>query len=195
MGPFIPRNGIDDDVRYLIEVMTRHLVGRYGLSYDDVEDIRQDLLLDLLKRLPHYNSQLSQRKTFIHRLIEHELADLLSARQAGCRDHRLRTDSLDDPVCEEDGIMLLLMDTLDERHVLRMQGRTRRSPEEVTELRVDLERLLATLTPEQRQICAQLIDHTVTEVARMLAVPRTSIQDIVQKLRVLFNAAGLRDYL
>jgi RNA polymerase sigma-70 factor, ECF subfamily len=195
MGRFVPLDGIDDDARYLIEVMTSRLVGQYGFTYDDVEDIRQDLLLDLLKRLPRYNPQRSQRKTFIRRLIEHELAHILEARHAPCRDHRLMTDSLEDPVCEEDGIVLILLDTLDETEVLRLQGRTRRPPEEVIELRVDLERLLATLTPEQREICAHLIDRTVTEVARLLGIPRTSIQDIMQKLRVLFEEAGLREYL
>lgn len=195
MGDFVSRDGIDDDARYLVEVMTRRLIGRYGLSYDDVQDIRQDLLHDLLKRLPHYNSQISQRKTFIHRLIEHELADVLSARRAACRDHRLLTNSLDEPVLTEDGFSLPLIDTLEEEDVLRYQGRSRRSPEEVTELRIDLERLLATLTPEQRQICGQLINHTIAEVVTALAMPRSSIMDIIRKLRVLFEEAGLREYL
>jgi RNA polymerase sigma-70 factor (ECF subfamily) len=64
--------------------------------------MEQDLVLDLLARLPSYDPARAERKTFISRVVKHRVATLLDARRAACRDVAQETLSLDAP-CPVDG--------------------------------------------------------------------------------------------
>lgn len=64
-------------------------------------------------------------------------------------------------------------------------------------VRFDLLRLVAALTPEQQRLCALLAVEglTVTEAAVELGVSRPAVYDELRKLRKLFAAHGLHNYL
>jgi len=66
-----------------------------------------------------------------------------------------------------------------------------------TIVRLDLLRLVAALTPQQQRLCALLAEAglTVTEAAAQLGVSRPTVYDELRKLRKLFAAYGLHNYL
>jgi len=47
--------GIDEYAVQLIKYKARQLVGRVGFTESDRDDLEQELMLDLLRRLPKYN--------------------------------------------------------------------------------------------------------------------------------------------
>ena len=69
---------------------------RSGFTESDRDDLEQEMMLDLLQRLPKYNPDRAQRNTFIARVVEHKIATLIEARKAGLRDYRLCRCSLND---------------------------------------------------------------------------------------------------
>ena len=53
------------------------------------------MVLDLLRRLPKFNPERAQRKTFIARVVNHKVATIIEARKAGMRDYHLNQTYLD----------------------------------------------------------------------------------------------------
>ena len=64
----------------------RKLVGLYGFTEHDLPDIEQELLLALVKKIPHYDPDIARETTFIMRVTEGKIADLISYQKASCRD-------------------------------------------------------------------------------------------------------------
>ncbi len=61
--------GIDKYAVWLVRRRARYLVGKAGFTEDDREDLEQEMIIDLLRRLPQFNSSRAQRKTFIAKVI------------------------------------------------------------------------------------------------------------------------------
>lgn len=89
--------------------------------------------------------------------------------------------------------------------LLRSRGRQRRT-ERVTDVpqgptwdrfdfRNDLADALARLPRDLRDLAHRLSERTISEVARELGLPRSTLQRRIDKLRVIFEAASLDDYL
>lgn len=92
------------------ERVARRMTAASCLPYQDREDIRQELLMDLLARLPHYRAECSQLRSFANLCFRHRAARLSSR---GRRDLRARHPiSLEAPVPGENG--RALVDTLAE---------------------------------------------------------------------------------
>ena len=101
MGSDNQYDGIDPYAAGLIRFKARQLVGQAGFTASDREDIEQELILDLLRRLPKYNPKRAQLNTFIARVVEHRVATLIEAQKAGIRDYRRCRCSLNDVETEK----------------------------------------------------------------------------------------------
>jgi RNA polymerase sigma-70 factor (ECF subfamily) len=58
------------------------------------------------------------------------------------------------------------------------------------ENRLDMERLLASLPDEHRQLCEQLKEHTMAESARILGLPRSTLYGRLNLIRECFAGGG-----
>jgi RNA polymerase sigma-70 factor (ECF subfamily) len=187
--------GIDEYAGRIIKHKARQLVGRAGFTESDREDLEQEMMLDLLRRLPKYNPDRAQRNTFIARIVEHKVATIIEARKAGMRDYRLCTCSLNDRLEDEEGGSIERLETIDQEEYLRRTGKLSRPAAELQDLSIDLGRVIASLPPELRTLCERLQTESVTEISRDTGIPRGTIYESIKKLRAIFEDAGLRDYL
>jgi DNA-directed RNA polymerase specialized sigma24 family protein len=71
----------------------------------------------------------------------------------------------------------------------------RRSHEEQIDLATDLTEALAKLPDDLRALAERLKSQSLSQAARDLGVPRSTLQRQVQRLRRCFEDAGLRIYL
>ena len=71
-----------------------------------------------------------------------------------------------------------------------MTERVTRHFEDEKNLQLDFEQFLATLSAEERDLCARLKTHSAAEIADELNVPRTTMQHRIARLRALFVAGG-----
>ncbi len=158
------------------------------------------MVMDLQQRLPRFDPNRARRNNFIAHVVKHRVAALSKAQEAGVRDFRLRAFSLDrdlpleadepDPVKGQ-----FTSPLLDQTAYLQQTGTTARSESERKELRMDLEEALKALPPDLRDLCRRLVSQTVTEVCRDTGVPRATLYGAIQKVRKIFEEAGLDAYL
>ena len=188
-------DGIDAFAITLIKYKAKQLVGRAGFTTSDRDDLEQDLVLDLLHQFPKYDPKRAQRNTFITKVVEHRITTLIEAQKTGIRDYRRCPCSLNDRFEDEDGRTVERMDMLDQEDYLLRTDAQSRPWEELSALAIDMAAVLDGLPPELRELCRRIETETVTEISRDTGVPSGSLYESIRKLRVIFEDAGLKDYL
>lgn len=200
MGSRNQYEGIDALAVKIIRNKASQLVGRSGFVEADLQDLEQELVMDLQQRLPRFDPNRAGRKTFITYVVKHRVATLIKAQEAGNRDYRLRAFSLDRDLPLEDDEPdpvkgQFTSPLLDQTAYLLQTGAAARSETESKELCMDLKEMLKILPPELRDLCRRLVSQTVTEVCHDTGIPRATLYGAIQKVRKIFEEAGLDAYL
>jgi RNA polymerase sigma-70 factor (ECF subfamily) len=174
--------GIDGFAARVIQFKAKQMIGKVGFTESDREDIEQDLALDVLHRMRKFDPTRAQRHTFVVRVVEHRIATIIEHRQAGIRDYRRCCGGFDEALIDED------------EYLLRM-GRISRPRAELRDLTLDVTDVVSQLPPKLRDLCERLKKKTVSEVAREMGIPRSTLYESIRRLRRRMTDAGLRDYL
>jgi RNA polymerase sigma factor (sigma-70 family) len=168
--------------RSIIRRKARLIARCDGFTARDLRDIEQELFLRLLQGLAQFDPEQGHINVFITTVVERSVAMLLRERWAKKRD-TTGIRSLDTPAADGGGAT----DLPD----LRDGGRDA----ERFDLAHDLAEVLAGLPAELRDLAERLKVQTVSQAARDLNVPRTTLLRQVERLRRCFEDAGLRIYL
>jgi len=187
---------LSDYALELVHHKARQLVGKAGYTQDDVDDIKQDLIVDLLERLSQFDPTKATYNTFVARLVERKISNLLRDRQAEMRDHRREVCSLNEEIDtgEDEPVQRLTTISQDDQDI--RTGKYARPAEERAHLQLDMDSVLDGLTPELRQVAEMLPTKSVSQVARELGIPRRTFREKhLTQLREVFAAKGMDDYL
>jgi RNA polymerase sigma-70 factor (ECF subfamily) len=162
----------------MVNIKATHLVRSAGFPLDEIEDIKQDMLLDLLERLPKFDPSKSNFKLFVTCVIDRKARNLIRHRQSEMRDRRREECSLNDEVrlgINQDPVQrYTLMDNDDAD--IRI-GRHRQTAEERHHLQMDVEEVLEKLPAELRRAAELLQTMSVTQAARAMGVPRRTFRE------------------
>ena len=188
-------DGIDDYAANLIKKKARQLVGKYGFTRSDREDLEQELVLDLLGRLSRFDQNRAERDAFINYVVKHKIATIIEKRTAEKRDYRRCPCSLNERVQGDDGESVERGDMIDQYEYLRRTGESRRQPEEVCDMSIDMQEFLENLPHKHRDLCERLMTESIAETARHTNTPRSTVYESIKDLRVLFEGRGLKKYL
>ena len=186
--------GIDDYAAALIRNKARQLVGKGGFTHDDRPDIEQELMLDLLQRMKHFNPAKAKKSTFMSRVVEHRISTMLEFRFAACRDWRKCTDSLNDPIGCGDGEFSEKIENVTSPEEFGCDPAATNFNERLG-FDMDLRRALAKLPEDLRLLCLRLRGQTVADAARELGIPRTTLYSKIHQIKEAFQEARLREYL
>ena len=129
--------------------------------------------------------------------LDHAVASLLAAREAGNRDWRRGRDTLHDLVEDGCGALAPRWTTLDPGVCReRMLGIEATDEQAAREVRLDVADAVAALPPHLRAIARLLMTASSTEVARETRLPRATLYDLTQRIRRHLERAGvgLRDF-
>ncbi len=166
-----------------IRIKARRLIGKYGFTPDDYQDLMQEMTLDLLVRLPKFDPTRAGLDTFVSRIVNRKVADLIRHRRMEMRDYRREAGSLDGPDADAEDLDLLV-------------GSQILSTSECMDLRLDLSLAVADLSPELQRLVEVLLTHSITEAARELGVPRSTLYGRgIARLRKALADKGLDEYL
>jgi RNA polymerase sigma-70 factor (ECF subfamily) len=176
------------------EFKAKQVVGKVP-ALGEVEDVQQDLIADVLRRLPKFDGDRAGVKTFVCRIINHKIADLLKGHEAANRGNGGAKESLDDWVHDETGNWVRRDATVDAARRHTHLGVCERNDQEQRELELDIATVMASLPPEQRDVCAMLRTKTPTEIARETGLSRSAIYKHIAAIRTAFIRAGLDHYL
>ena len=173
----------------------QQLVAKPEFARHEVEDIEQDMLTDLLEHMPKFDPRRAAYNTYAAQVIDTRFLRLLRDRRREMRDPQREECSLNQLVQSPEGELVERSQLIDQHAADALADRRSRSFEEEACLRADVSSVLSSLPANLRRIAECLRTRTVTETARILAIPRSTIYGAIERLRQRFEAAGLRDYL
>ena len=78
----IPREvpGLSAQTINLIKHKAWSLIGTIGFTWSDRDDLEQELVLDILRRLPRFDPERAQLMTFVVRVLDNKIASIIEAR-------------------------------------------------------------------------------------------------------------------
>ena len=187
---------LDGYARDVIRHKARQLIGKYGFTRDDYDDLQQEMMLDLLRRLGKYDPSKAGLSTFVARIVDRKVSTLIRHQRQEKRDYRRPVCSLDAQVEDQDGQARGLDEVLSQDAFDDEVARHDRPSAERLDLRLDLSLVLDELPDDLRQLALRLQTRTVAEIARELGVPRSTLYEKgIARLRKIFEDKGLREYL
>ena len=186
---------IDPFTEGYVRKSARQLVGKFGFTKSDRGDIEQKLYLKLAKHLPCDDPENPKWKAFVALAVKRCIANIVRDKQAEKRDHR-RVCSIHVVIGEDDEGAVELADTISEQESRSRRGRSYRSQQELAELLMDVAACIADLPDARhREFCERLKHDSISQAARDMDIPRTTLHAWIGKLLATFEDKGLKDYL
>jgi RNA polymerase sigma-70 factor (ECF subfamily) len=171
------------------------LAAHPGFSEADRDDLAQELLIHVHRCFSSFDAGVGHAHPYVATIIDRQAKKLIRKCRADKRSTGQRTASLNVSICSEAGatcelIQLLGPDDGDRR----LERERRRSDEDLSDLRQDMETVLSTFPPRWREMLELCKSMSLTEVAVAMGVPRTTLQGWMLRVRERCIEAGLEDY-
>ena len=151
------------------------LIATAGFRRDDREDLRQDIILDLLRRTPRFDVSRGDWHGFVRGVSRHRALTQIAQHR------RRRWEVLaGDLGPADDGYPLDAFDC-----------RRRADAASVLHLRLDVRRVVASLPPRLRSLARALGQMPVNEVCLHTGKSRATVHRMTVEIRGVFLAAGI----
>ena len=134
------------------------------------QDLEQDLLLEVVVRWPGFDPNRGNAEAFVESVVRAKLCKML-------RDAK-RAKRVSGPMVSADG-----GDAIDPADDLR-----------VLCIRMDVETVVSKLDAVKRSVCDQLLRESVSEAARQLRTPRSTLEYAVNSVRDRFEKSDVDQY-
>jgi RNA polymerase sigma-70 factor (ECF subfamily) len=165
---------------YLVEQATlraRLLAATAGLPRDDVDDLRQELLLDCLRRSPKFDETRGERGGFVRGVMRNQAAVLIGRRHRRARHEVLAGDlvnsepEIPDSEVFGDGCCRNNVTGLD--------------------VSIDVRRVLRQLPGHLRALAWLLAESSISEICLATGKSRSRVYQMIRELRTAFTDAGV----
>ncbi|MBF0182676.1 MAG: sigma-70 family RNA polymerase sigma factor [Magnetococcales bacterium] len=174
---------------YAVRTVRHHamrLTRSARFSPADLEDIEQELMLDLHRRLSRFDAAKADVTTFIARVVANHAASLCEETRWE-RHGGIVTLSLNEVIPDGDEDPMERIDTITEN---QSPWHAQTLPwNEAIELRRDILLLLRRLPPSLRHIAERLMEKTVAELAASAGIPRQKLYEAIGRIRIRLSQA------
>jgi RNA polymerase sigma-70 factor (ECF subfamily) len=179
------RNDIELIAGDIIRAKVRQITRRHRFGHPEREDLQQDLFCRVFGCLKSFDPERGGIKAFIAVIVDSGISNFI-------RSQRTKKKTL----CRTSDVShRASLDNLSEYEWHASRSRRPRRFEDQSELKIDIETIQAQLAADQRDLAERLKTKPISEVARELGIPRTTLNERVRRLRRHFEKAGLREYL
>jgi DNA-directed RNA polymerase specialized sigma24 family protein len=187
-------DGIHPTIVKSVQTQARSLFRGNAVPTMDIEDIEQELMLHVHRRLPEFDHRLASLPTFVDRIVRNHAATLIEAAKAEKRGSQTATVWLSEPVViDMEYEPSERSELIGDEHCL---WRTPALPrDEQIMLRCELTRVLQSLPASIRDVFHWLAHSSISEAARGLGISRASLYDRLVPARTRCAATGLEIYL
>ena len=182
-----------DDLQILLheaDITARRLVRQLRLPRADLDDVRQDLLVDLIARLPAYDAVRGTLGAFAGVILTNRVTRIANKVKRDRQMYGAMPISLDETIPESDGLtrgdLIAEADGLSALFGQPVDGFA------AAEHRLDVERGLGSLEPAEGALCAALSRTTVDRLAASGHGARSSLYRRVKDIRLALTAIGMR---
>lgn len=182
-------------VQTLLKIKARQLSRRPEFRRSDPADIKQDLVVQVLKQAHHFDPARGCVKTFVARVVDSAIAMMVRGRRRLKRAPGFRALSLENTFvgrCRGE-LPICLGEVIQEGHLRRRCGGQVRDDRQAAELAAAVDQAMEGLTPRQREIAKRLAQATEASVAREMGISRRQVRNAVLTIRDHFRRAGLSE--
>jgi hypothetical protein len=156
---------VDPFVIRQAEIRASRMVGNYGFTRDDWSDLRQEPLLEYVRRSPRFNSERGDHPGFTCGILQNRAAKLAARRS--------RIESFEQSGPEADWSQLASHDGTN------------------LDLRLDVQKVVSRLPIHLRILARQLSEMDPADVRRQAGRSRSRVHQWIGEIRVAFIHAGL----
>ncbi len=167
------------------------LVGNYGYTPDDADELLQTFILAGEQALPRFDPLRSKRSTFLFNVLHGKVIDLARRSSRGKRDKSREAFSFDEICSEDDGEENTWGDLIGLESTLNTNGAVNTNNTDWLPLRMDLEEILAGLPPELRKLCLLHSQLRPEEARKAAGMAKSTHQRAIQKIRQFLLSHGL----
>jgi RNA polymerase sigma-70 factor, ECF subfamily len=174
-----------------IQCRVRGLVGRYGITAQDRDDLIQQLFLEYLERIGRFDPERGSYKTFVNCLIRNQAISIVRVRKRQLREATLcalASTPAEDP---DDETHAAGSTEINQDVVAMATGRASRPAAELLHLRIDVYHAVNSLPPHLRDIGDRVVAEGVTDVSQALGRSETRIYQLLWKIRAAFTEFGV----
>lgn len=181
-----------DDLQILLheaDIAARRLVRQLRLPRADLDDVRQDLLVDLIARLPAYDADRGTLGAFAGAILANRATRIANKVKRERRMYGATPISLDEVIPESDGLTRggLIAEADGLSALFGQPADAFASAEE----RLDVEHGLGSLEPADCALCAALSRATADRLAASGHGARSSLYRRVKDIRLALTAIGV----
>jgi len=163
----------DEALFRLVHIKAHQLVGTLGLSWNDVEDVANELYLNWLQHSTRFKPQRSSQRTFQNRVINNAVVDLLRKRKTQLRGY---------------GYVMVPLEHID----YGLIG-SRDAESDSGDQRLDILKTVHRMPPELIPIALTLMQaDSHTDTANRLGISRPALYRSIVRIRDFFDQAGFR---
>lgn len=185
--------GLDEYASTFSRVKARQLARLAGYSNADRDDIEQELLLEYILKIRQYDPSKGKKSTFVSSILERRISTLMEHRFAQRRDCRVEIALTAEPFSEDYDNSKNLHDGIDlDRWLINACQESNMNS--INELRIDIQKVLATLPTTLRDLCERLHGSTLQEISRDTGVSRHALYARMKKIREAFYLAGMDEW-
>ena len=170
--------GIDYGAVQKIRFQANHLSNWPEFRGWDKEDLEQEMMCDLFRRLPKFNPKKACFGTFTDRVVNHCALSLREKTRTKKRGFGQQKVNIDISTMDED----------DPTHT-HWRGCTE-NPTAHMELTIDINTVIGSLPEELSRICQLLKFHSVVDVCQQTGIPRATLYRRLAVIREHFLQAG-----
>jgi len=167
-----------ENISSYVRIKAKELIDSKHFPPDLLSDIQQDFALEIVRQMEKYNPEKSKEYTFVQRVIEHKIANMLKHKNALCRSGSTCLSFSD--LKNEDINNVDLMTT----DCIYSYG-----------IKHDLQEITAVLPEELYDICTLLQSMSIADIVREVGLPRSTVLRRIKKIRKLFKEKYLDKYL
>lgn len=174
-----------------IKCRVRGLVGHYGITPDDRDDLVQQLFLEYLERIGGFDPARGRYKTFVNCLIRNQAISVVRARKRQLQEATLcalPSAPAEDP---DDETHAACATEINEDAFAMATGRASRPAAELLHLRIDVDRAVKSLPPHLREIGNRVVAEGVGDVSKALGRSQTRVYQMLWKIRAAFTELGV----
>ncbi len=170
---------IDEYALSRIDHNVRYLGTQFGLSHDQREDYRQDMVVELLRAFHRFDPEKASRKTFINRVLGRFVKYVV---RTSCARER---QSCHTPVAFDD-IWVGFEPPVNEARTGELDEQSR------CELRLDMTAVIEQMPERVQRVCLELMKSDPSEAALSLGICRQSIHRNIKEIRTFLTEAGIK---
>lgn len=167
------------------------LVGNYGYTAQDADDILQELILAARQALSRFDPARSKRSTFLYTAIRHKVIALARHACREKRDRRNEAFSLDDIWPGDVSGAMLWHDVIGKERTLDEYECCRQSRSDVDSLRLDVADAIADLPPQLRKLCLLHLVYPPDEARRKAGMAKATHHRAIQRIHAFLKRRGI----